>query len=124
MVKKKTKKSVKKKSGQPKINSETKLLAFLTVLLSILGFILALLIKRNDKYIMYYAKQSLIIFIAVVIIWLLDTVLIFIPIVGWLAMLILNVGLIVLWVYSLIYALSGKKQETPLIGQYAKSIKL
>jgi len=49
-------------------DDERKVFAFLAVLLSIVGFIIALLVKKDDKYVMFYAKESLVIFISMLIV--------------------------------------------------------
>ena len=56
-----------KKSGQAKLNSDSKTLAFIAAFFGIIGFIIAIIAKRDDKYVMYYAKHSLVIFIIAVI---------------------------------------------------------
>ena len=42
--------------------------AFLATFLSIVGFIIAIVTKRNDRYVMHYAKQSLVLFISWIIV--------------------------------------------------------
>ena len=42
---------------------DSKLFAFLAVLLSVVGFIIALIAKKDNKYVIFYAKQSLILFV-------------------------------------------------------------
>ena len=37
--------------------------AFITVFFSIVGFLIAILAWKDDKYVMFYAKQSLVIFV-------------------------------------------------------------
>ncbi len=113
----KTKKEVKK-------NDDPKVYAFLATFLSIIGFVIALLTKKDDKYVMFYAKQSLVIFIAYIVAWIASMILIFIPIVGWIIMMVMYLGLLVLWLLSWIYALSGEEKEVPMIGQYASKINL
>lgn len=105
------------------LKEDSKLFAFLAILLSVAGFIIALLAKRKDKYVMFYAKQSLILFIAGIVTKILTALLIF-TIVGILAVPVLWVIYIVLWVIALINSLSGKQKPTPLIGQYGKKIDL
>jgi len=102
---------------------DSKLFAFLAVLLSVLGFIIALLAKREDKYVMFYAKQSLILFIAGIFAKIL-TVLLAITIVGIIAIPFVWIIYIVLWILALVNSLSGKEKEIPWIGHYARSIKL
>lgn len=99
---------------------EDKLWAFLAVFLSIIGFILVLLLKRKNKYAMYYAKQSLVLFIASIIV---NAVLI-VPILGWIVYPILSIIVFILWIIGWVNALSGKMKPVPIIGKYADKIDL
>jgi len=116
------KKRKKEKSNEDVNNS--KLFAFLAVLLSIIGFIIALITKRDDKYVMFYAKQSLVLFIACVIVWAIQGITDWIPVLGMLIKIVLNVIIVFLWIFQIIYSLSGEEKETPIIGEYARGIKL
>ena len=115
---------VKKKSANQK-EDDKKLFAFLAVFLSIVGFIIALVAKRDDKYVMFYAKESLVLFIAAVILniagWILTRITF-----GILFMVHYLIGLVVLflWIIQIVYALSGEEKSTPIIGQYTKKINL
>ncbi len=102
--------------------AENKGFAFLAVFLGIIGFLIALLAKRDDKYVMYYAKQSLVLFIAYVIVSIVGTI---IPILGWFVILPIG-GLVclVLWIIGLVYSVSGEKKPVPLIGGFADKINL
>ena len=96
---------------------DSKLFAFLATFLGIIGFIIALVAKKENKYVMFYAKQSLVIFIAYVIAW----IIFMIPVIGWfligpLAYLFVTI----MWIISWVYALSGQEKEVPIIGQYAQ----
>jgi uncharacterized membrane protein len=120
------KKSVKRSSSRVKNNfeDEKKLFAFLATFLSIVGFIIALIAKRKDKYVMYYAKHSLVIFVILIIAGALGRFFLIFPIAGD----IINVALIVfsvaLWLISWMYALSGKQKEIPVITDWANKIDL
>jgi uncharacterized membrane protein len=96
-----------------------KIFAFLGVFLTIIGFIIVLLAKKDNKYAMFYAKQGLVLFIAYVIVAVAGWILAFIPIIGWLIMMAAWIILLVLWVIGWVNALSGKEKEIPLIGQFA-----
>lgn len=77
---------------------------------------------RKDKYVAFHVEQSLVLFIAAVVVNIAGTI---IPILGW--FIILPIGgiiIFVLWLIGLISALSGKKKQLPLIGQFGKKIKL
>ncbi len=111
---------VKKKVSKLPKEDDSKLFAFLAVLLSVVGFIIALLAKREDKYVMFYAKQSLIIFFSLVIAAGIEIV----PLVGEFVSIVLWVIFISVWIVALVNSLSGKEKETPIIGHYAKMINL
>ena len=96
---------------------ESKLWAFLATFLSIVGFVLALIVKRDDDYVMYYAKQSLMIFIIMVI----ANVALIVPLLGFVVWAILYLASVVLWLISWIYALSGTKKPVPLVGKTAEN---
>ena len=116
-------KKISKKEGQSrkeKEQNDSKTFAFLATFLSIIGFAIAILAKRDDKYVMYYAKQSLVIFIASAIVGIIKGVFIWIPIIGWAIYTILSIVVFILWLMSWIYALSGEMKEVPLLGKYAK----
>lgn len=99
---------------------DTKLFAFLAVLLNIVGFVIALAFRSENKYVMFYAKQSFVLFIMIIIAWILSGIVGWIPILGWLIIAIVNALLIGLWVVGLIYSLSGKMKDIPFVGGYAK----
>ena len=113
----KKKKSVKKK---PSKKSGSKIFAWLATFLTIIGFIIALLARRDDEYVMYYAKQGLVLFIGQVIIWFVSSWALFGSIIGP----VLWVFWFILWLIAWINALSGEKKETWLVQDIAKKIRL
>ncbi len=113
----------KKKSQKPTGQDDSKLFAFLAILLSVVGFIIALIAKRDDKYVMFYAKQSLVLFIAGIVVNVLSFLLT-ITIVGILAIPFLWIAYFVVWIIALVNSLSGEQKETPLVGKYSEYINL
>lgn len=107
-----------------KKGDDRKLFAFLGVFLTVIGFIIALAAKRNDKYVMYYGKQGLVLFIAWIIAWIIAMIFAFIPVLGWIIMAAVYLGIVVLWIMGMIYALSGEMKPIPVIGKFADLIKL
>lgn len=75
--------------------------------------IVMLLVKKDDDYVKFHARQGLILFIASVIFW-------FIPVLGW----ILNILVVILVIVGFIKALSGERWKMPLIGDLAEKINL
>lgn len=112
------------KKNQPKKEDEKRLYAFLATFLSIIGFVIVLFKKRNDKYVMFYAKQSLVIFVVGIAASILSTAFSFIPVVGWVISFALNILFFLLWLVSWINALSGEMIEAPVVGIYGRSIDL
>jgi uncharacterized membrane protein len=108
-----------KKSGG---SDDRKLFAFLGVFLTIIGFIIALAVKKNDKYVMYYGKQGLVLFVAWIIAWVAVMIFMWIPMIGWVVYYALYLCLLLLWVIGIINSLSGEMKPIPLIGQYADKI--
>lgn len=108
---------VKKKDGaRKKDTDESRVFAWLATFFLIVGFIIALIVKRDDKYVMYYAKQGLVLFFGFVI----GSTIQFIPIVGQLFM----AFMIVLWVMAWINAISGQKRKTWIVQDIADKIKI
>lgn len=112
-----------KKQTKPvaKGSDDRKLFAFLATFLSIVGFVIALVTKKDDRYVMFYAKQSLVVFIVVIIGAVINSILMWIPFFGWVVAAIINLFVLILWIFSWVNALSDQEKETPIVGQYAKS---
>jgi len=98
-------------------NNDKIIFAWLAVFFTIIGFLIALILKKDNKYIMFYAKQGLILFIGQIIIWLLSGILGKLIILFW-------IFLAILWAMAWINSLSGEEKNTFLIGDLAEKIKL
>ncbi len=115
MVKKQT-----KKDNSSKVDSDSKLFAFLAAFLTIVGFVIALILKRDNKYVMFYAKQGLVLFIIQIVAW----VVAMLPLIGWIASSLIWIIFIICWILAWVNALSGDMKDTWLIGEFAKKINL
>ena len=104
---------------------EKKLYAFLATILSIIGVIIVIAKKKKDDYVMFYAKQSIVVFIVSFFAGIIGSLsrAIF-PIVGDVIYAGLSILTFLAWLVSWLYALSGEKKEVPIIGEYAREIKL
>lgn len=100
------------------------LFAFLAAFLSIIGFIIALIVKRDNDYIMFYAKQSLVIFVIGCVAGVLMNFFLFIPIIGQIIGFALWILVVFVWVLSWVYALSDKKKNIPIISYFSEKIDL
>jgi uncharacterized membrane protein len=108
----------------PKKRDDNILKAFVTTFLSIIGFIIAMIAWRDDKYVMFYAKQSLIVFIIAAIAGVINGFFLWLPLIGWIINSALGLIVLILWLISWVYALSGEMKEVPIIGEWGKKIKL
>ena len=111
-----------KKKVTKKENDDKKLFAFLATFLSIVGFLIALIAKKDNKYVMFYAKQSLVIFIAAIIGAAINMIIKWIPIFGWIVTTAINISILVLWILSWVFSLSGEEKKIPLVSEYAEKI--
>jgi len=109
------------KSSLEDIN-ETKVLAAIGYV-SILCLV-PLLLARDSKYAQFHAKQGLVLFIAELIAMFVSVIIGWIPIIGWLAVFVMYVGLLILAIVGILKALGGEEWEMPFLGKYAKSLKI
>jgi uncharacterized membrane protein len=113
-----------KKNVKRVFNEEKKTFAFIATFLSIVGFVIALITRRDDKYVMYYASQSLVVFIVGAIAGALSSILGWIPIIGWIITFALTVVVILLWLFSWLNAISGEMKPVPVVGKFGEGIKI
>jgi len=92
-------------------------IAYITVVPAIV-FLVMEPYNRNP-YIRFHAWQCIFLSIGCVGLWIVDIVLAFIPIIGWLIMLLLGLGVFVLWIVCIMKALNGQKFMIPVIGPLA-----
>ncbi|MBD3361958.1 DUF4870 domain-containing protein [Candidatus Woesearchaeota archaeon] len=97
--------------------NESQIWAFLAYLLSIIGFILVFALKKNDRFAMYHAKQSLALFIVYIAGYI---ILLFIPIIGWAVLTVWWIFGLVLAIIGMINALTGKQKPLPITGKLAE----
>ncbi len=98
-------------------DDDSKLFAILAYVLGIIGFLIVLLAKKDNRFAMYHAKQSLVLFIAYVVVSVLGVI----PIIGWFV--IWPIGFLVcfiLWIIGIINAAQDKMKPLPIIGKYAE----
>ena len=88
-------------------------------LVGIIWFFVDEKMKRN-KYVEFHVKQAIVLLAGWVIISIISSMLIFFV---WFLMPLISLAFFVLWVIGIVYALTDKKQEIPLIGALAKHIK-
>ena len=79
--------------------------------------ILFLLIEKQNKFVRFHAMQSVLTFGGL---FVLNVVLGFIPLLGWMAGTLLSVVSLVLWLFLMYQAFNNKEYELPVIGDIAR----
>ena len=77
-------------------------------------FFIPLLAAKDSPYARYHANQGLVLFLA----GILTSVLLVIPILGWLIAPILSIAITILAIIGIVNALNGKAKELPIIGKF------
>jgi uncharacterized membrane protein len=91
--------------------------ALLTYVLGLVTGIIFLVIEKESKFVRFHAFQSILISAVYII---LNMILGFIPIIGWLISLLLSPVFFVLWLILLYQAYQGKLFKLPVIGDFAE----
>lgn len=92
-------------------------MAAATYLLGPITGIIFLLMEKQDRFIRFHAMQSTILFGALFVI---NFGLGFIPLLGWLAALVLSIASFVLWIVLMWKAFNGEEYEVPYVGKIAR----
>ena len=110
---------------EPKDVEDNKILAAISYL-GILVLI-PLLMKKESKFVKEHAKQGLVLFIAGIVLWIVEAIFVRIPVLG----LIISILIWIIWVaiaivsiIGLVYALQGKFWKIPLVYDWAQSFKI
>ena len=94
----------------------------LTTILSYIGvlFLVPLLVRKDDAFAQFHAKQGLVLFLAEI-----ATILIsWIPIFGWFIGAICWIIWVILSIMGVMNVLNGKQSPLPVIGKFAEKFKI
>ncbi|MFA7653428.1 MAG: hypothetical protein WCX97_00070 [Candidatus Magasanikbacteria bacterium] len=90
----------------------------MAVVAYIIFFIPLLTESKKDPFVKFHVKQGLVLFIAAIIVGIINNALFYAWTFMWLGWL-LNVGILILFVLGIINAAGGKTEKLPVIGQFA-----
>lgn len=102
--------------------TEDRTVAILTYI-TIIGFIIAIVIHSGKKTALgsFHLRQGLGLLVTAIAVGVCGIVLMFIPVLGWLALLACWIGFFVMWLMGLIAAATGQQKPAPILGeQYQK----
>jgi uncharacterized membrane protein len=89
----------------------------LCYLAGFLSGIVFFVLEKDSEFVKFHAMQSIIVSIAIFVI---TTVLAFIPIIGWLLDILITFGSLALWLYLMYKAYKGEQYKLPYIGDIAE----
>ena len=92
-------------------------LAYLTFIPAIIFLVVAP--YNANREIRFHSWQSIFLGAFAVVCWVLNMILLFIPIIGWLISIVIMLGLLALWLMCIIKAFSGGRFMIPVLGQLA-----
>lgn len=84
--------------------------------ITIVGWLIAFFAGSKEEA-KYYLNQSLVIILGSLIVSIASVVLVFIPILGALAVWAANIYLFIMWIMGLINAIKQEEKDLPLIGK-------
>jgi len=86
--------------------------------LTLIGFIVAIILHSNKKTMLgaFHLRQMLGFILTAIVIGFSEIILIFIPILGWLAILVLWCSMLVFWIMGLVAAVNGQMKPMPIVG--------
>lgn len=79
--------------------------------------IIPLVMNKDDQFVKFHSKQGLVLLIC----WIIASFLWSIPVLGWFAGPLLQLGCIVFMITGIINASNGQLKELPIIGKFARS---
>ncbi|GAA0480191.1 DUF4870 domain-containing protein [Salinibacillus aidingensis] len=89
----------------------------LCYLAGIVTGIIFLVIEKESPFVKFHALQSIFTFLGVFVI---STILAFIPIIGWMLSLLLYPLVLILWIILMVKAYQGKQMKLPIVGDMAE----
>jgi fumarate reductase subunit D len=82
--------------------------------------VIPLLLKKDSKFAQHHGKQGLVLLISWLVLWIGNII----PILGQLVWMVGTILILILIILGMINALNGRFWEMPVLGKYAKQIKL
>ncbi|MBI4597810.1 MAG: DUF4870 domain-containing protein [Candidatus Omnitrophica bacterium] len=102
--------------GKSSTGMQTNFAALLSYVLGIITGLVFFLVEKDSKFVKFHAMQSICFSIAL---FVLTFVLALIPILGWLALFVVQIGALVLWIICMVKAYQGQWYKLPVIGEFA-----
>ena len=105
-------------AGDSKVSHDDRVLAAIGYIWVL--FIVPLLVKRDNEFVQFHAKQGLVLFVFEVVVIILG----WLPVLGWFVIMpIGTIAAIALAVMGIVNTMQGRLWEMPFLAKYAQKIK-
>ena len=102
--------------GKSSTGMQPNFAALLAYVFGVITGLIFFLVEKESLFVKFHAMQSICVSIAV---FVLSLVLMFIPVLGWAALLLLQLAVFVFWIICMIKAYQGRWYRLPIIGDFA-----
>ena len=103
--------------GKTSMGLEPNLAGLLCYVVGWVTGLIFLILEKENQFVRFHAVQSIVVFGAFTVV---DIILSFIPIIGWIIMWILGVCSFILWIILMFKAYQGQKYKLPWAGNFAE----
>lgn len=103
--------------GKTSMGMEANVAAFLAYLFGVISGILFYVLEKENKFVRFSAMQSILFSAAL---FLSAIVLMFIPVIGWALIPVIQIAGLILWIILLVKSFKGEKLKLPVIGDIAE----
>ena len=103
--------------GKTTVKMQANLEALLCYALGVVTGVIFLVMEKENKFVRFHAMQSVITFGGI---FVLQIVIVVIPIIGWIIVPLLGIVWVILWILLMIKAYQGEQFKLPVIGDIAE----
>ena len=102
--------------GKSSTGLNANIAGLLAYTLGVISGVIFLLIEKDNKFVKFHAMQTIVFSITM---FILNTVLLFIPVIGGALIPLVQIGGLVLWIVLMVKAYKGEWFQLPVIGGFA-----
>jgi uncharacterized membrane protein len=103
--------------GKTSMGMQPNVAALLAYLIGFITGIIFYVAEKDNKFVRFHAMQSIVVF---AFLFVLNGILAFVPIIGWVLMPIVGIASLILWILLMIKAYQGDYFKLPVAGDIAE----
>ena len=102
--------------GKSSTGMQPNFAALLSYVFGVITGLIFFLVEKESPFVKFHAMQSICFSVAV---FVLSVVLMFIPVLGWFVLMLLQIAVFVFWIICMVQAYQGKLYKLPVVGDFA-----